>query len=235
MFIIASSGRAGTYALCTGLDRYSDHRVRHEPPPLLLDESFAKHRGEAFETDTLRDRFARLAALADQPHGESFRAVALLPELHAAVPTARFLVLVRDPLAYVRSAHAKRVFRKRDSPFDRTRLMPEEIASRVDALPLAEKIAWHWVAVNRHCLDFAEAHPNACRVLPSERLEERIPFLEEGLGVRVEDPAALRAYLLERPNAGASIEMPEGYDEGRLLEIAGAEWARARSLGERDA
>jgi hypothetical protein len=235
MFIIASSGRAGTYALCTGLDRYSDHRVRHEPPPLLLDESFAKHRGEPFETDTFRDRLAGLVAMADQPHGESFRAVALLPELRAAVPTARFLVLVRDPLAYVRSAHAKRVFRKRDSPFDRTRLMPEEVAARIDALPLAERIAWHWVALNRHCLDFAEAHPEACRVLLSERLEGRIPLLEECLGVRVDDPAALRAYLLERPNAGGSSELPEGYDEGRLLEITGAEWARARSLDPGDA
>jgi hypothetical protein len=210
MFIIASSGRSGTLAVCNGLDKFSDHMVRHEPEPTLLEEAFRKHKGLPYETETLRRRL------------EFFR--------EKEAPRARFLILVRHPADYVVSAHAKSVFRKPDDPWDRFRIVPDFPDSDFKQLPLAEKIAWHWAAVNRYLLDFAESDPAGARVTIVSDLGAQIRGLADFLDVRILDPQGLDAFLRSRPNASDHSAVPAGYAPGRILSICGEQWMRAEAL-----
>jgi hypothetical protein len=230
MFIIASSGRSGTLAVCNGLDKFSDYTVRHEPEPTLLEEAFRKHKGLPFETDTLHRRMAFFREKAAEKYGESFRAPNLLPEIRCAAPRAKFLILVRNPADYVVSAHAKSVFRKPDDPWDRFRIVPDFPDSAFGRLPLAEKIAWHWSAVNRYLLDFAEADTKNTEVAVVSNLESQIRELTAFLEIGVLDFQGLKAFLRSRPNASDHSEFPAGFDPERILSICGEQWHRAEAL-----
>jgi hypothetical protein len=146
VFVIASSGRCGTLALCAGLDRYSDHRVEHEPEPRLLYEAYLKHVGREYRTPAFEQRLRFFAERAGERYGQSVRAPSLLPEIAEAAPHARFLILVRPPREYVASAHAKRVLERGDE-WDRTRIMPDGDDPEA---PLVERLALHWAEVNRY-------------------------------------------------------------------------------------
>jgi hypothetical protein len=230
MFIIASSGRSGTLAVCNGLEKFSDHTVRHEPEPTLLEEAFRKHKGLPYETETLRRRLEFFREKEAGLYGESFRAPNLLPEIRRAAPRARFLILVRHPADYVVSAHAKSVFRKPDDPWDRFRIVPDFPDLDFKQLPLAEKIAWHWAAVNRYLLDFTESDPAGARVSIVSDLGAQIRGLADYLGVRILDPQGLDAFLRSRPNASDHSAVPAGYAPERILSICGEQWMRAEAL-----
>ena len=229
MFIIASSGRSGTLALCQGLSQFSDHRVLHEPEPRLLEEAFLKHSGQPYETAVLRERLVYFRARSAEKYGESFRAPNLLGEIARAVPQTRFLILVRDPLEYVISAHSKNVFRKNDE-FDRTRIVPRELGDEFAFLSLAERIAWHWVALNTYLLEFAESDPAPVRVVIAADLDQQADEMIDHLGVRVTDRQGLRLFLNSRPNSKQSSDMPDGFDPGKLSVITARVWKRAAEI-----
>ena len=222
MFVIATSGRCGTLAICEGLDRFSDHSVEHEPDPPLR-EAWLAHTGEDPWTEELRAWTRRLAAAPDRS-GLSWRAPNLLPIVRRARPDARVLVIVREPADYVLSAHAKRVLSKTGA-YERFRLMPDDAA---DA-PLAERIALHWCTVNTYLVDFAEQDPRS-RVATLGDLGETLPDWCEFLGVTLTDPAALDTFLSARPNAATSREPPPGFDAARIAAVCGGVWERARRL-----
>lgn len=228
-FLIASSGRCGTMALCHGLDRFSDHRVAHEPSPNLLEEAWLKHTGTDYRTVALHARMAEFAQYdaEGEAYGESFRAPNLLEEVHAAAPGMRFLIIVRDPLEYARSAHSKRVFRKGNA-WDRWRIVPPASRVRLDDVSLAEKLVWHWVAVNELLLDFAETAGEACRIMIHTELGSNVPEWSDFLGLRIEDPEGLTAFLGERPNASTTHAFPEGYNMATLRELTASVWDRAQ-------
>ena len=232
MFIIASSGRCGTQAICHGLDQYSDHVVRHEPEPLLLNEAYLKHHRKPYATSVLEERLRIFAEKAEQYYGESVRAANLLPDIQVVAPHVRFLIIVRDPLKYILSAHSKRVFRK-GGVWDETRIVPLDFGSQFADLNLSEKIAWHWVEVNRYLLNFAESGNAATKVVILGDLEVNLPKWTRFVEATITNPEGLAHYLRGRPNAATSSELPEGYDEGRLREITRQEWSRARALSER--
>ncbi|MFK7898752.1 MAG: hypothetical protein AB8G23_23160 [Myxococcota bacterium] len=232
-FLIASSGRCGTMALCQGLDRFSDHTVAHEPAPNLLEEAWLKHTGALFETETFRARLQGFAsrAAAREAYGESFRAPNLLAEIYEAAPETRFLIIVRDPLGYIPSAHSKRVFRKHND-WDRWRIVPPATEVDLAALSLAEKLAWHWMAVNSLLLDFAETSGAEVRVVLHGELRERIGDWAIFLGLKIVDPTGLAAFLTERPNASVSSERPEGFDADLLRTLTSPVWERAQRAAE---
>ena len=207
MFVIASSGRCGTLALCRGLDEFSDHTVEHEPEPKLLREAYLKHTGEEYRSETYRERLAFFQKRDGTPYGQSFRAPTLLDDVAGAAPQARFLVLVRHPLEYVVSAHFMRVLRRGDE-WDELRIMPPG----ADGLPLAERLLAHWLEVNRYLIDFVKRNPARARLTVVERLEEKIVPLADYLDVRIERPAELRNLLTARPNASEVREPLEGME-----------------------
>jgi hypothetical protein len=233
LFIIASSGRSGTLAVCNGLDKFSDHTVMHEPEPTLLEEAFRKHTGLPYDTPVLRQRMEFFRERARAKYGESFRAPNLLPEIARAAPGTKFLILVRPPAEYVVSAHAKFVFRKPDDRWDTFRLLPDIEPAEFGKMPLSDKIAWHWTAVNRYLLDFAESGAADVRVAVVADLQVQIRSLAEFLGAAIRDPEGLAAFLASRPNASMRSEPPGGYDPERILSICGGEWRRAEALAAR--
>src|SRR5690349_20386510 len=123
MFIIATSGRCGTKAICDGLAQFSDHEVRHEPTPTLLEEAWLKHGGSDYRTPTFNARMVGFAERDGTAYGESFRAPNLLSDIREVAPNTKFLVIVRRPDEYIRSAHIKGVLRRGDG-WDQFRLMP---------------------------------------------------------------------------------------------------------------
>jgi len=225
VFVVASSGRCGTLALCQGLDAYGDHLVEHEPEPRLLREAYLKHTGAEYRTETYRERLAFFAERDGTAYGQSFRAPTLLDDVGAAAPGARFLVLVRDPLEYVVSAHFMKVLARGDE-WDELRIMPPGS----DDLTHAERLAAHWTEVNRYLLDFAEREPGRTRVAIVAALEEQIEPIAEHLGVRIERPDELRALLAARPNSSTTKAAPQGMEN---VERGGAwepVWEEAHSL-----
>lgn len=231
MFIIASTGRCGTAALCNGLDAFSDHEVAHEPPPRLLQEAYLKHIQGDYVTPLLREQLRFFASRSSARYGQSIRAPSLLFDFRAAAPAAPFLIIVREPLSYVRSAHAKGVLSK-NNEWDATRIMPLDARADAACAPLAERIAWHWVEVNRYLLEFAERSEGPCKVVTLESLEVAFPAWCDFLGVSVTDSRGLNAYLCTRPNASDDCRLPDGYIPQRLSELTEGTWARAVRLAE---
>jgi len=229
VFVIASSGRCGTLALCQGLDAFSDHRVEHEPDQPLRD-SWLAHQGLPLEGEM--DRWsARLRRRAGERYGLSWRAPNLLPAVRRAAPDAPVLVIMRPVAEYVLSAHAKRVLSK-NSPWDRFRLMPADPA--VAAAPLAERIAWHWRTVNDYLLDFAAGDAATTVVLLDRPLEQAVDGWVAVLGASV-DRERMVAMLRTRPNAAPTRAAPPGYDVATLERIGAGTWERARRLSQRRA
>ena len=223
MFLIASSGRCGTAAICTGLDVFSDHDVRHEPEPLLLHEAWLKHCGQPYRTPQFEARLNGLRQLAGTNYGESWRAPNLLPDIADAVPGMRFLVAIRDPHEYLRSAHFMKVLRK-GGRWDKKRLLPDGVQEKA----LAERIAWHWVTVNTYLLDFAQVYD-----APVFRLgdwADQLEKLPNWLGITLHDPAGLRQSLSARANASTTHEFPDDYIPSVIQSICESTWERAAKI-----
>lgn len=227
MFFIASTGRTGTLALTRGLDTFSDHEVAHEPEPLLR-EGWLKHRGRPFDSAVLEDRLAAYARrhAAGERYGESVRTPNLLPELLAAAPGAPLLVIVREPVAYVRSAFERRVLRKGDE-WDHYRLMPEDDDPEE---PIARRLARHWGTVNRYLVRAVEGYESGAVAL-HQPLDTVVESWAGFLGVSLTDRAGLAGYLATRPNRGLTREEPEGLEQ--VAPLCRAVWEEARALARR--
>ncbi|WP_018428205.1 hypothetical protein [Hoeflea sp. 108] len=226
MFIIASSGRCGTEAICEGLSRYSDHVVRHEPTPTLLEEAWLKDRGQNYKTDAFHERMKGFATSGR--YGESFRAPNLLHDIREVAAQTRFLIVVRKPLEYVLSAHSKRVLSK-GNYWDQYRLLPpgnEEFA-------LAMRIALHWRTVNEYLVKFAEE--TSCPVVLHQDWANLLVSLPQFLGVTITDPISLKAYWSTRPNASISNAVPDGFAAETISNITNDVWRRAVHCSQREA
>jgi hypothetical protein len=210
-------------ALCHGLDRFSDHRVEHEPDQ-PLEEAWHRHLGKPGSIPNWKER---LTAEEGSRYGLSWRAPNLLADVRDAAPRASVLVIVRDPIEYVLSAHSKRVLSK-GTAWDRFRLMPSGVET--DDLPLAQQIAWHWRTVNEYLLDFAADDRRSRVVLFDQPLDNVVEDWARSLGVRITDPDGLRKFLRERPNAGPRDTPPTGFSRDVVEEIGSAVWARAATL-----
>jgi len=156
-----------------------------------------------------------------------------LPDIQAVAAQTCFLIVVRDPLSYIVSAHARQVFRK-NGEWDETRIMPHHLGGDFSRLSLAEKIAWHWVAINRYLLDFVEFHNAVAKVVVLRDLVPDPPKWAAFVGTTIKDPGALTRFLEQRPNASATRELPQGYEPGHLEEICHQEWHRAQRLASRE-
>jgi hypothetical protein len=224
MFFIASTGRCGTRALCDALEAASDHRVRHEPAPLLLEEAWCAHRGRFRFTPALLGRLLDWFRLDGTPYGEALRCPTLLDDIARVARRARFVVLFRDPDGYLASAWGRGVLRKGNA-WDRYRLLPDG----AESLPIADRILLHQAEVNGILADFAERRADRVLVCELRDLEARLARLCEHAGVSLHDPARARAILAARPNAG-----PAGhFGDERVPEPSAAARERAASVHER--
>ena len=152
-----------------------------------------------------------------------FRAPNLLSDVYEAAPETKFLIVVRPPLGYIRSAHSRGVLQRGDG-WDLFRLMPQHSAE----LPLAVRIAMHWQTINEYLLDFAEQH--GCPVIIHQDWAQLIDRLPEWLGVGISDPRALVEYWATKPNMSIGTELPDGFDEPIIARITEPTMARAQRL-----
>ena len=197
VLIIASTGRCGTRALCDALTAASDHRVRHEPEPLLLEEAQRAYHGHWRYSWIFLQRLLAWRRLDGTPYGEAVRCPTLLGDIARVTRSARFVILFREPEQYVRSAWGRGVLRKGNA-WDRYRLLPNS----ADALAIGDQIALHYAEVNRILADFAVRYAKRVTVCETNHLDRAFPPLCTFAGVKVLDRAAAEAILSARPNAG---------------------------------
>ena len=229
MFIIASCGRSGTFAICQGLNSYSDHIVAHEPDPLLISEAYLKHKGMEYRTNIYEERLKFFKSKAFEKYGESFRAPNLLPEIYTEVPDTKFLIMAREPIEYVISANAKRVFQKNDA-WDQNRITPLAFGNRFDQLPLADKIAWHWVIENDYLVRFVALDRPNIKLAILSNLEKQIFEFAEFLDIQIINPEELITFLSKRPNSAEDYSEPPGFDQAHIQYISQPTWDRINQL-----
>jgi hypothetical protein len=213
LLLIATTGRCATRGLALGLTRFSDTTVDHEPRPQLLREAFLKHVGVDHRTELFQSRLAWLREREEARYGQTIRAAPLLDDLAEALPTARFVLLVREPYSYVRSAMSRRVLLRGDE-WDLYRVLPLDLD--LTGLSRPEVIALHWREVNRYLLDFAARHRHRSRLMILGDLRRQIVEIAEFGGASVTDPAGLDDFLARRPNQAPLRDALQGARDGDL-------------------
>ncbi|MCY7289709.1 MAG: hypothetical protein LH624_16055 [Cryobacterium sp.] len=198
--------------------------MAHEVHPRLLKESWAKHHGHEYRTSEFHAKMELFADRQDTSYGEAFRGCTLLADVAEVAPRTRFLILVRDPLEYVRSAHFMKVLNQGGSIWDTYRLMPaEDSPSRL----LATRLASHWETVNSYLLDFAARTTSSALVGIHGDLDQNVEAWAAFAGVRISDRADLRSAFSAKPNRSITLEEPTGFDADSLRAQTSATWSRA--------
>jgi len=216
LLLIVTTGRCATRALALGLTRYSDTTVDHEPQPQLLREAFLKHVRADYRTDLLESRLAWFRQREHARYGQTVRAAPLLDDLAEAAPTARFLLLVREPYSYVRSAMTRRVLLRGDE-WDLYRILP--LGVDLTGLSRPEVIALHWREVNRYLLDFWTRHRDRSRMMVLGDLGSQMLEIAEYAGSRVTNPAGLADFLARSPNRAPIRDALEDVRNGDLSSL----------------
>lgn len=197
MFIVASTGRCGTMALCGALDAYSDHRMQHEQEPLLLAESYYAWAGKSrLSSDYLR-RMRNWHLTQHAKYGEAVRCAALITDIARAARQCRVLFLFRKPLQYLHSAWGRGVMRKGDI-YDRYRILPPEAAVRSPV----DQILFHFAAVNSLLAEAARRLGPQGLAIEVGDLDQDIERMTTFLGVRITNRQAVSEQLATRLNAG---------------------------------
>jgi hypothetical protein len=226
VFIIGSSGRCGTVALTRAMSGgRSDHMVAHEPQPRLLREAWLKHVGQPWQTPDYVARMAWLAERQGTPYGETWRAPNLLSDVALHAPGCRFVVLVRPPDQYIRSAHFMRVMERGDE-WDRMRLMPPFVDER---WRLAHRLAYHWQTVNSYLLDFAMER-RAPVIVVDRDLDLLVDRIAEAAGITLLNRAAVSEVLSQHHNRSTTSVVPPGADDREVERITAVTWELAHAL-----
>ena len=199
MFVVASTGRCGSQAICNAFDDYSDHRVRHEPEPLLLEDAWRAHQGRRRRSLTYYRRMREFRRTDGTPYGESVRCPTLLGDIADAAPSSRVVVLFRRPEGYLRSAWQRGVMRKGDQ-WDRWRLLPPDAARRDPV----DQIALHYAEVNRVLAETAGQLGERALVVELVELDDAVDAIAGFVGAEIVDREGMAAFLRSKPNAGPS-------------------------------
>lgn len=228
VFLVASTGRCGTQAICDALDRFTDHTVRHEPEPLLLGEAWKAHQGRWRWSPTYARRMRAFRQADRTPYGESVRCAPLIDDIARVAPQSRLVVLYRSPEGYLRSAWGRGVMRKGDQ-WDRWRILPADAVGREPV----DQVALHYAEVNRLLADTTERLGERALVVEVGELDEVVDAITGFVGATVTDRAAMAALLSARPNAGpvgtwGDEPLPEASADA--LEAAHAAYRRLASL-----
>lgn len=167
---VLSTGRAGTLTLAKILALSNDHLVFHEPSPILYGLSklcYSKSPQEPF-IDVFGEAFiaARksLLNLADES-GKSYietspQTTFLARAIHKIIPDAKFIHIVRDPRAVVRSMVRRKWYE--GNRFDKFRISPQlgqPYYDKWDDMTNFEKNVWLWTETNRWIMDFTSTLP----------------------------------------------------------------------------
>lgn len=176
-FFITGTGRCGTTLVARLLSLSKHASCEHEQyfRHHSMVQSYLTGNGSDFDTDIARAfEPARVKALVDGrvlgvSSGHLYFAI---PQLHTRYgQSARFLLLVRNPADFARSALARGFFDPSHPKFcDQIRPHPSDpIAAKWDAVTPLERNLWYWRLVNGFVVDAFDRLPaQLCRVVRME-------------------------------------------------------------------
>jgi hypothetical protein len=167
-FFCLSSGRCGTMTLAHALNTACNARVHHHPQPFLVPETKAAWEDRIDRREVFlqgRSQVIRRAWREGLVFGElDMNMTPFAVDIAELIPTARFLVLARNPWDFVRSGMRRGYYL--GHPWDVGRLTPSPgspIASRWDGLAPFEKVCWLWGETYRRIDEFVERiGPDRC-------------------------------------------------------------------------
>jgi len=231
VFIIASTGRCGTQAICDAFGRYSDHQVRHEPEPLLLAEAQRAHIGRWRYSPTYLKRMWDFRRRNGDPYGESVRCPTLVGDIARVAPSSTLMVLFRRPSGYVASAWSRGVMRKGDQ-WDQWRILPHD----ADGRSVVDLIGLHYAEVNRILADTVVGLGDRAITVEVGELDVVVDQLASFAGVAITDRQAMAELLAKRPNAGPSDRWGDEQPDALSADVASradAEYQRMVELSAR--
>ncbi len=186
---VLSTGRVGTKTLSALLGAAANVFVYHEPRPRLfmLSKLAYRYARQDAASDVLREAFsvARKELLdyslsCGKGYVETSPQVTFLaPHILKTVPEAKFIHLVRNPAAVVRSGMRRHWYAGHSYDVSRITPLPgTELYSRWGDLSPFQKNLWLWDETNRWILDFAAQVPERQKLLvQAERIfsaDERV-------------------------------------------------------------
>ena len=158
-FFVLSTGRCGTSTLSKILNLSKKIKMQHSPNPSIKTESVLAWSANVNKSDVFRQqRFPLItAALEDgYVYGEITPALTPFADFIAQeLPNSKFIVLVRHPYQFVRSALKQNYYQ--GHPEDSFRLQPSknsEFYATWKNLSQIEKICWLWVETYNWILEF---------------------------------------------------------------------------------
>ncbi len=220
-FFCLSSGRCGTMTLAHALDSATNARVHHHPQPFLVPQTKAAWEDRIDRREVFlqgRTQVIRRAWREGRVFGElDMNMTPFAREIAELIPTARFLVLARNPWDFVRSGMRRGYYV--GHPWDVGRLTPSPdspIASRWDGLSPFEKVCWLWGETYRRIEEFVEQiGPDRCLRVRFEDLvhdAEAYRPVFEFLGLAGFDPQAVNAVRRRKLNEQTGGDFPRPRD-----------------------
>jgi hypothetical protein len=217
---VLSTGRTGTMCVTAMLGASPSVDAQHEPEPRLIAASYLAWAGAedaAFWEDAVtvaRDRLVFAAHKRGKLYFEaSNRMTFLAPALAAVYPRAKFLLVVRRPEAFIRSAVQRGYYL--GHPWDHARPRPRDEPAW-SGWSAERRAAWLWETTNRFGLEFrASTGTDRVDVLHAEDLfaqdADRAVRLFEFLGIEPL-PRDRLTEIMRRPLNAQKGSMPWGRD-----------------------
>jgi hypothetical protein len=190
---VLSTGRVGTKTLAKLLRLAKNIFSYHEPKPLLYGLSNLSYMqsidpgsildvlGQAFSTT--REELLNYSLICNRGYVETSPQVTFLaPAIFKSIPNVRFIHLVRDPRAVVRSGMRRRWYD--GHPADKTRIVPNtntEIGKLWKNYSSFQKNLWLWNETNHWIMDFLSKLPDnrILQVRAEDVFSGRIDILNE--------------------------------------------------------
>jgi glycosyltransferase involved in cell wall biosynthesis len=148
-FFVLSTGRCGTYTLSKILSLSKKVKMQHSPNPSMDIESVLAWSSDANKSDIFRQkRFPLITAAMEDGfvYGETTPDLTPFADFIAQeLPNSKFLVLVRHPYQFVRSALKQNYYQ--GHPYDSLLLRPSKNSESYPTwkcLSQIEKICWLW-------------------------------------------------------------------------------------------
>lgn len=246
---VLSTGRAGTETVAALLNLVPALAAYHEPSPLLYGLGQVAYRYESQPSSqpileeayltARRDLFAYALKTGRGYAETSPQSTFLASAIYGALPSARFIHLVRDPREVVRSAMRRQWYG--GNPHDATRLMPlpgtESHAAWSSFLPF-QKNLWLWQETNRWILTWRQSLPaDQTLLLRAESLFKADPTaLDQLYTFSCADPPSreeIRRVLGKQLNAQQEGTFPrfDEWSETMVLQLRSMVGETANTLG----
>ena len=199
-FFVMSAGRCGTMTLAHMLDTAQNAKVWHHPQPDPIAEALQAYWGDIDKRETfwrVRAPVVNRSWSQGQIHGETDLLMTnFCDALVDEIPESKFLVLVRDPIGFVRSGMRRNYYY--GHAWDFGRLKPKEgtgAFAKWNDLDQFEKVSWLWRETYARIMEISQKIP-----------KERIMF------VRFEDLIGDTGYV---GKIFDFLEL-EGFDENKI-------------------